>query len=90
MTLLAAAVDVQPDTATPLIQVPLGTSCRVRQMDLESSDQALLAALGVTGRSLIRLCQVGNPCIVEVRGTRIGMARTVAERLWVEPEAPRG
>ena len=68
----------------------MGSLCRVRQMDLEPSDQTLLAALGVTDRSSVRLCQVGNPCIVEVRGTRIGMAQAVAERLWVEPEVSLG
>lgn len=82
--------DGVPDNATPLVHVPIGASCRVRRMDLEPSDQALLAALGVTGRSALRLCQVGNPCIVEVRGTRIGMAHAVAERLWVEPEGAQG
>lgn len=76
-------------SATPLTLMDLhpGDLCRVRLCDLERSDRALLGALGLGGRSPLRLCKTGNPCIVEVRGTRIGLAEAVARRLLVVPEA---
>ena len=79
--------DIQSTEQIPLISLPLGASCQVCQMDLDASVQALLMALGVSKRSSLRLCQVGNPCIVEVRGTRIGLSSDVASRLFVEPKS---
>lgn len=70
-----------------LMDLRPGDLCRVQLRDLERPDRALLSALGLGGRSPLRLCKTGNPCIVEVRGTRIGLAEAVARRLRVVPEA---
>ena len=78
------------NASVALVDLPVGGWGRVRQVDLAACDRALLGALGVTGRSPLKLCQLGNPCIIEVRGTRIGLAETVARRLWVEPEDLQG
>ena len=47
---------------------------------------ARLKALGLTDRSLMRVCQVGEPCIVQVKTTRIGLSRVVADGILVVPE----
>jgi Fe2+ transport system protein FeoA len=39
-------------------------------------------------RMVVRV--LGDPCIVEVRTTRIGLAKSVAERLYVRAERPEG
>ncbi len=73
-------------TSLTLMDLHPGDLCRVQLRDLERPDRALLGALGLGGRSPLRLCKTGNPCIVEVRGTRIGLAEAVARRLRVVPE----
>ena len=77
----------------PLSELPTGSAATVsirgpRSDDLSSDgeiseERALLEALGLTDGSLLRVCRQGEPCIVEVRSTRIGLARQVAERIYV-------
>jgi Fe2+ transport system protein FeoA len=53
---------------------------------LSAQDCALLRAIGLTDRCMLRICQVGEPCIVQVRATRIGLSRAVADGIMVEPQ----
>ena len=55
--------------------------------ELTTDDCALLKALGLTDRCLLRVCKAGEPCIVEVKATRIGLSRTLACGVFVVPEA---
>jgi Fe2+ transport system protein FeoA len=55
--------------------------------ELAIEDCALLKALGLTDRCLLRVCKAGEPCIVEVKATRIGLSRTLARGVFVVPEA---
>jgi len=55
--------------------------------ELAIEDCALLKALGLTDRCLLRVCKAGEPCIVEVKATRIGLSRTFARGVFVVPEA---
>lgn len=73
----------------PLSRLASGTFGRLQGSDLAKNDTALLRALGLTTRSLIRVCKSGDPCIVQVRATRIGISREVAESILVVPEAKR-
>jgi Fe2+ transport system protein FeoA len=45
-----------------------------------------LRALGLTDRCLLRVCKAGEPCIVQVRQTRIGLSRELARGIFVIPE----
>ena len=76
--------------ATRLTDLRPGTRGRLLAADLERDDLALLHALGLAENSAFRLCKAGDPWIVQVRGTRIGLSQHVAELLRVEPmpEAP--
>jgi Fe2+ transport system protein FeoA len=69
-----------------LSELPTGTVARLHATDVAGEDGALLRALGLTERCRLRLCKSGEPCIVEVRTTRIGLSRAVAEQLLVVPE----
>lgn len=69
-----------------LSDLPTGTFARLLAADVAGEDGALLRALGLTERCRLRLCKSGEPCIVEVRTTRIGLSRTVAEHVLVVPE----
>jgi Fe2+ transport system protein FeoA len=54
--------------------------------DLAPQDCALLRALGLTDQCTLRICKIGEPCIVQVQATRIGLSRTVADGIYVVPE----
>jgi Fe2+ transport system protein FeoA len=69
-----------------LSQLQAGRRARMHTADLAPQDCALLRALGMTDRCTLRICKVGEPCIVEVRSTRIGLSRAVAHGIFVVPE----
>lgn len=70
----------------PLTQLTTGSVARLHATDLGSDDCALLRALGLTDQCLLRVCKAGEPCIVQVRATRIGLSKAVARGLFVIPE----
>jgi Fe2+ transport system protein FeoA len=72
-----------------LSHLETGTVARLQAARLASSDSALLRALGLTSRSVLRVCKAGDPCIVQVRTTRIGISRALADSIIVVPEAGR-
>jgi Fe2+ transport system protein FeoA len=69
-----------------LCDLPVGTTARLYAADVPGEDGALLRALGLTERCRLRLCKSGEPCIVQVRTTRIGLSRVVAEQVLVVPD----
>ena len=73
----------RPAPATiPLSAMTAGSSARLHEVrDAES--RPYLRALGLIDACELRLCKTGDPCIVQVRTTRIGISRTVADRLFV-------
>jgi Fe2+ transport system protein FeoA len=71
----------------PLSQLGAGRTARLHSADLAKDDCALLRALGLTDRCLLRVCKAGEPCIVEVKATRIGLSRALARGVFVVPEA---
>ncbi|MCB1056736.1 MAG: ferrous iron transport protein A [Acidobacteria bacterium] len=73
----------------PLTQLRPGQSARLFGDRLSPEDGHLVSALGLTEHCLFRLCKRGNPWIVQVRSTRIGLADTVARHLLVLPEDDR-
>jgi Fe2+ transport system protein FeoA len=71
----------------PLSQLRAGTKARLHSAELAKDDCALLKALGLTDRCLLRVCKAGEPCIVEVKATRIGLSKSLACSVLVVPEA---
>ncbi len=80
---LAAAAAADPVRLTNLA---VGHRARLHASDLPHQDSALLSALGLAAGSRFRVCRAGDPWIVEVRATRIGLADAVARQLLVLPE----
>jgi Fe2+ transport system protein FeoA len=80
--------DVSPRRAgaVSLAELAPGTTAVLRHVtDTQSRD--VLRSLGlVTGASL-RLCRVGDPCIIQVRSTRIGLSKVVAQSVYVALDA---
>jgi Fe2+ transport system protein FeoA len=71
----------------PLSQLRAGSTARLHSAELTKDDCALLNALGLTNHCLLRVCKAGEPCIVEVKATRIGLSRALARGVFVVPEA---
>jgi Fe2+ transport system protein FeoA len=46
----------------------------------------MLEALGLTDHCLVRVCKTGEPFIVQVSTTRIGLAESVADRILAAPD----
>jgi hypothetical protein len=61
----------------------MATLHEVRDLEM----QPFLRALGLTAACRLRLCKAGDPCIIQVHATRIGVSRAVAECLFVVPDS---
>lgn len=72
----------------PLVRLAAGRAARLHGRDLAQGEACLLAAMGLVEGCRLVVRASGDPCIVEVRATRIGLARRLAERILVrvEPE----
>lgn len=71
-----------------LSELATGAVARLHRRELSEGEACLLAAMGLTEGCRLVVRSSGDPCIVEVRSTRIGLARTIAERLLVLGELP--
>ncbi|MGH9159823.1 MAG: FeoA domain-containing protein, partial [Vicinamibacteraceae bacterium] len=74
----APAIPASPVHPVRLSELRAGAHARVHAADLASEDSALLKAIGLTERCLVRVCKAGEPCIVQVGATRIGLSGIVA------------
>jgi Fe2+ transport system protein FeoA len=72
-----------------LCDLAVGEVARFAETRLDPESSHLLRALGLTKSSMVRLCKAGEPCIVQVRSTRIGLSRAVAGRIFVVREPAR-
>ena len=77
-----------PDSGSICLStLPAGSRATLTSGELPDEDRRLLTAMGLSERSPMRVCRQGEPCIVEVHNTRVGLARSIAERLLVTPVA---
>ena len=72
--------------AVSLVELEVGRSGRFQRAALDDEALDMLNALGLTTDSVVRLCKKGEPCIVQVRSTRIGLSCDVAGAIYVVPE----
>lgn len=77
-------------TPVPLTACATGTIARLHGTSLDPHSCDLLRALGLTRQCQLTLCKVGEPCIVQVRSTRIGLSRAVASGIFVVPDLVGG
>lgn len=70
----------------PLTSLLAGQRGALHTCELQDSDRELLRALGLADHASFRLCKAGNPWIVQVQGTRIGIADAVARKILVHVE----
>ena len=79
------AASTVPTAAVRLADVSVGVTARLHEAQLDGESRALLRALGLTDASLLRVCKQGEPCVVQVRTTRIGLSRRIAQHVFVTP-----
>lgn len=87
------AVNTPTETTKPsrikLSQLPRGSSAVISGSDLDDADASLLLAMGLGPDAEVRMCRMGEPCIVslpcgcDMSGCRIGLAKKIAERVYV-------
>ena len=70
----------------PLTTLDAGASARLHTTQLDEDTRALLRSLGLTDASRLRVCKRGEPLIIQVRATRIGVSSSVAGGIFVIPE----
>ena len=54
-------------------------------MDIHDWHATVLHAMGLADRAEVRICRSGSPCIIEVAQTRLGLAASVACRIFTTP-----
>ena len=69
-----------------LADLPVGSIARLSCEELSEGEACLLAAMGLIEGCRLVVRASGDPYIVEVRSTRIGLARRLAERMLVRIE----
>ena len=74
--------DISP---VQLTELAAGAAAQLHATSLGDDDFALLEALGMTRSCRFRVCKIGDPWIVQIRETRIGLAASVARRIFVVP-----
>jgi Fe2+ transport system protein FeoA len=76
--------------AIRLSELRVGAAAHLLKAPLDGEVARLLRAIGLTLTSRLRLCQNGDPCIIQVRSTRIGLSRSVAAEIQVVPVLDEG
>ena len=78
-----------PKAPIRLTQLSRGQSARLDSSSLASSETEALRAMGLRPECELRVCKLGEPCIVSIGskagGCRIALARRLAEHLHVRP-----
>ena len=69
-------------TTVPLLELAPGTLAVLRQV-VDDQSRAVLCSLGLTDGACFRICRLGDPCIIQVRSTRIGLSKVVAQSIYV-------
>lgn len=69
-----------------LSELEVGDIARMRNAAIDDESRSLLRALGLTDNSQLRVCKRGEPCVVQVRATRIGISGRIAEHITVIAE----
>lgn len=78
-----------PGVRRSLTTLRAGQRAVVCATELPASDAKMLGAMGLRSNATIRVCSLGEPCIVEVHGQcglccRVGLSRPIAQRVLVE------
>lgn len=74
-----------PMAAVSLDQLPTGVCAIVHHVEAADDDMRRLMTLGICVGRRLELVQRGDPMILRVFGSRLGVSRRLAERVQVQP-----
>lgn len=77
-----------PVSTTRLSQLAPRVCAVVRRIDSDGEDIARLKTLGICAGRQVELVKTGDPMIVRVFNSRLGMSATLASNVWVETCTP--
>ena len=80
--------DAETSSPVRLTRLLAGERGRLHATRLLDGDREMLRALGLAESSSFRVCKAGDPWILKVRGTRVGISDAVARRILVIRELP--
>lgn len=86
---MAVPVNPEQQRPVPLASLETGVSARLHHTQLDDDTRSLLRSLGLIDASRLRVCKRGEPFIIQVRATRIGVSHDVAGRIFVTPDEAR-
>lgn len=69
----------------PLDELPLGVCAIVHHVEADNDDMRRLMTLGICAGRRIELIQRGDPMILRVFNSRLGVSRRLARRVLVQP-----
>lgn len=73
---------------TRLSLLPEGSAGCIRQIDAPAAEADRLKSMGLcVGRTVV-VGRTGNPMLVKVFGSRLGVSSQLAEAVWVERKDP--
>ena len=67
----------------PLCDLEERAEAVIQVTDLDDDEREMLAAMGLHEEATFRLCQQGQPCIIQIEATRLGLSREVTSRILV-------
>ena len=73
-----------------LLDLPKNAVCAVQAIDASEEHTLRLAGLGLTAGRELRVVKRGEPTIVQVYGTRIGIAKSLARGVRVVTNGTEG
>ncbi|NOY40301.1 MAG: ferrous iron transport protein A [Planctomycetes bacterium] len=71
--------------ALPLSEIAPATVARVEELRVYSEDATRLRAMGICVGRQVQLMRAGDPLILRVLGTRVGVSARLAEGVGVVP-----
>ena len=74
-----------PETLVRLGELPPKVCAVVRRIETEDDTMERLKALGICAGRQVELVKRGDPLIVRVYGSRLGISERLANRVLVEP-----
>jgi Fe2+ transport system protein FeoA len=74
---------------TRLDELPPRTCAVVRRIETDGEEVQRLKSLGLCVGRQIEVVKSGDPLIVKIFGSRIGLSASLAAHVWLETCAPR-
>jgi Fe2+ transport system protein FeoA len=80
MTLISPTIEFD---CIPLSRLGEREQAVLRLADLDVDEREALASMGFHEDATFELCQQGQPCIVQVEATRLGLSSELTSRIMV-------